>query len=314
MKTATITDAVSFFYENDRFLLVTHKRPDGDTLGSAGALCLALRRMGKTAYLYRNPQVTEKYLGYVAHLFSSEDFAPKKTVMIDLADVGLFPVGFSGNADFCIDHHPTNSFYATSTFIHPEKSSCGEIVLELIQDLCGSITSEEANLLYMAVSTDTGCFQYANTSAATHTAAAALISAGADIARLNKELFRTFSLSRLKLEGMVFATLRSHMNGKINIAVITLDMMEKAGATEDDCDDLASLPGRVSGNIASAMIREISPTHCKISARSSKEVNVSAICARFGGGGHTMAAGCELDMNPDQAAETFRKLFEEALA
>lgn len=313
MKTATIADTAGLLRENNNFLLITHKRPDGDTLGSAGALCLALRRIGKTAYLYKNPQVTEKYLKYVDSLFAPENFVPEKTVAVDLADVGLFPLGFYGRVDLCVDHHPTNSFYADSTYLLPERASCGEIILDIIKMLTGSVTSDEADLLYTAISTDTGCFQYANTTAETHLAAAELFSSGCNAIQINKELFRSDSLSRLLLEGFIFSNLRSYMNGKINIATVTLEMMEKSGATEDDCDDLASLPGRVSGNLASALIRETSPGQCKVSARSSGDVDVSAICAKFGGGGHTRASGCDLDMSPDDAAELFKTLYKEAL-
>lgn len=309
----TTTEACSFLRKHDFFLLLTHKRPDGDTLGSAGALALALRRIGKTAYLYKNPQITDKYIGYVDSLFAPEDFTAQTVVAVDIADTGLLPAGSSGMTDLCIDHHPTNSFYAENTLVFPERSSCGEVVLALIKELCENLTAEEADLLYIAVSTDTGCFQYSNTDAETHRAAAELISAGCNAASLNKALFRSSSPARIMLEGLIFSSLRSEMDGKINIAVVTLEMMEKSGASEDDCDDLASLPGRVAGNIVSAVIREVSPNRCKVSARSGGSVNVSAICARFGGGGHLAAAGCELDGTPDDVASLFIKLYKEAL-
>ena len=123
--------------------------------------------MGKTAYLFPNPETTARYLPYVAQFFAPADFVPACVVAVDIATPDLFPQGFSGAVDLCVDHHPSNRLYAGDTLLHAEKSACGEAVLELIELLTGSVTEQEANLLYIAVTTDTGCFQYANTNAAT---------------------------------------------------------------------------------------------------------------------------------------------------
>ena len=185
----------------------------------------------------------------------------------------------------------------------PEKAACGEIILELAQELGCGMDRQIADLLYIAISTDTGCFLYRNTTADTHRAAAAVMDAGANYGDLNKLLFRTMSEARMKLEGMIYSGIRRYKDGKINVAVITLDMMEKSGATENDCDDLAALAGRLEGSRCSATIREEAPGVSKISLRSNEEVNSSAVCALFGGGGHPMAAGCRMDCPPEEARE-----------
>lgn len=286
---------------HDNILLVTHLRPDGDTLGSAGALCSALRRLGKTAFLYNNPQITENYLRFVESYIAPEGFIPEYIVAVDLADTGLFPEGFDGHVDFCVDHHPSNSGYADETIVWADKASCGELVMELIKTMCGSVTAEEADLLYIAVSTDCGCFVYGNTTAETHIAAAELIRLGANHKWLNRELFRMTSAARLRLEGMIFSGLHSYRDCKINFAIVTLDMMEKAQATENDCDDLASLAGRVRGSRVSVTIRELEKgKKCKVSVRTGEEVNASEVCANFGGGGHAMAAGCTVDAGVEE--------------
>lgn len=287
---------------NDDILILTHKRPDGDTLGSAAALCSALRRLGKTAHLYKNPQITENYMRYVSDYIEPEGFKPRYTVAVDLADIGLFPENFEGEVQLCFDHHPSNSGYADETLVWSDKASCGELILELIKTLCGNVTETEASLLYIAVSTDTGCFVYGNTTAETHITAAELIGLGADYRELNRELFRMSSAARLKLEGYIFAGLHSYRDNKINIATVTLDMMESAGATENDCDDLAALAGRVRGSRVSVTIRELEKgKKCKVSVRTGLEVNASELCAMFGGGGHIMAAGCTMDCSVEEA-------------
>ena len=164
--------------QRDDFLILSHLRPDGDTLGSGAALCSALRRVGKTAYIVRNPEIVARTLPYVEPFFAPEDFAPGCVVAVDIATPELFPLGFAGAADFCIDHHPSNSGYAGVTLLRETLSACGEAVLALIEAMTGSVTAREATLLYIAVTTDTGCFQYMNTNADTLRCAARLIDLG----------------------------------------------------------------------------------------------------------------------------------------
>ena len=297
----TMNECVQALRSHDRFLLLTHIRPDGDTLCSAAALCAALRRMGKKAVLYRNPGVTETYQPLVEPYFG--EAAPGDyTVSVDVADVTMLPPGWEGAVDLAIDHHPANPGYADGTYVDGSKASCGEIVMRLILTLCGDLSKAEANLLYVAVSTDSGCFCYGNTTAETLRAAAQLIDCGAENAALNKQFFRSYSFARLKLESMVYAELQSLRDHKINVAVITREMMEASGACEDDCDDLASLPGRVRGNVVGITIRELEEGLCKVSLRTNDQLDAAAVCARFGGGGHKMAAGCTLNTDPDIAA------------
>ena len=305
----TIRECAAALKENDNFLILTHTRPDGDTLGSAAALCSALRRAGKRAALCPNPEITERYLPFVAPYLGKETEGGF-VVSVDVAGEGMFPIGFSGKADLCIDHHPGNPGYAARTFLDATKASCGEIVMQVIEEFCGDLTPEEASLLYTAVSTDCGCFVYGNTRAETHQAAAHLIACGAEHHRLNKELFRSFSFSRLKLEGFIIESLQSYRNNAINVAVVTLDMMRRSGATEDDCDDLTSLAGKVRGNRVSITVRELAPGSSKGSVRTDGSVDANAVCARFGGGGHKMAAGCKQELAPEELAARLRAAVE----
>lgn len=287
----------------DNYLIVSHLRPDGDTLGSSGALCHALRRLGKTAYMFNNIEITEKYAAYVSEFAAPESFRAQKIISVDIADTGLFALGFEGDVDLCIDHHPSNSRYAEKLLLGEKKSACGEIVLELIMELCGNIDETEAQLLYIAISTDTGCFQYSNTNAATFRAAAQTVEAGADVHEINQRFFRKTSKARILLESMIYDGMTFHKNDAVVIATVTLSMMEKAGATENDCDDLASLSGRPETALVSVTIRELEGGKSKISVRSGPEVNSSDICAVYGGGGHAMAAGCSMDCGVAQAKE-----------
>ena len=286
--------------DRDAILILSHLRPDGDTLGSGAALCSALRRMGKTAYLFPNPETTARYLPYVAQFFAPADFVPACVLAVDIATPDLFPQGFSGAVDLCIDHHPSNALYAGDTLLHAEKSACGEAVLELIGLLTGSVTEQEANLLYIAVTTDTGCFQYANTNAATLRAAARLLELGADNRKISMDFFRKISRARMALVGQIYAGMRFFRDGQVAIAVVTRALIDAVHATDDD---IAGLPGRAEGVVVSVTIRELADGRSKISVRSNPEVDSCNICAVYGGGGHKMASGCTLACDTETAVE-----------
>ena len=298
----------------DRILLVTHRNPDGDTMGSAAALCSALRRCGKTAYLYPNRQVIAKLLPFVEHFYAPAEFTPDYVITVDVATEKMFADGFSGPVDLCIDHHPSNSHYAAGELIDPDRAATGEIVLDVIRALCASLTKDEADLLYIALTTDCGCFQYANTDAHALRTAAELLEAGADNSRLNQLFFRKVSAARLKLEGLIYNSMSFYKDGKVVFAIVTDEMLTQAGATEDDCDDLAGLAGRAECGSVSITIRDWPGGASKVSVRSGADFDSCALCARFGGGGHKMAAGCNLPVPPLAARELLLEAIDEVWA
>ena len=307
----TAQECSQLLLSKNNILIITHTNPDGDTLCSAAALCSALRRAGKRANLFRNPAVTTKYMPHVEKYFAPKSFKSKYIVSVDVATEKMFAEGFDGAIDLCIDHHPTNSHYAKKELVCPDKAACGEIVLAVIKEMCGGITQEEADLLYIAVTTDTGCFQYLNTNAATFRAAAELLEYGADTGMVNVKFFRKASRARLKLEGMIYSTMGFYRDGKISVAIITKEMLRQAGAGEEDCDDLAGLAGRAEGASVNITIRERDNGSSKVSVRTGRDVSSSDICAVFGGGGHAMAAGCTIDCPPEKARDMLLAVIDE---
>lgn len=296
-------ECAEYLDNNDRYLILTHNNPDGDTAGSAAALCSFLNRKGKTAFLFPNPQFTDKLRHYVGKFIAKDGYEHEHVIAVDIAEKSLFPNGFEGDADICIDHHPSNRLYAGDTLLEPEMASCGEAVRKLIKTMKGRLTKEEATLLYIAVSTDTGCFRYTNTKADTLNAAAELLKAGADNGEINLVFFRKVSAARLKLEGLIYSNIRLFRNGEVAIAVVTKDIIEKSGASDEDMDDIASLVGRIEKASICITVREKDNGMCRVSVRTGKDVNASEICALFGGGGHSAAAGCIIKAEPERAVE-----------
>ena len=288
-----ITECAEWLLGRDNFLLLTHRRPDGDTLGSAVALANALRSRGKTIYLFENPEVTDRYLSYVQDFYAPAAFVPEFVISVDLASPSMMPVNVgehAGSVALSIDHHPSNSNYAEHTLLDHTRAACGEIVYELLE-LLGFVDAVSATALYIAVATDTGCFSYDNTTANTFHVASKLVEYGADAAYLNRYLFRSKSRGRIAIEGTVFSSMEFLFDNRAAVVVLTNEMIKKAGASEDDMENIAAFPVMVDGIEAGALIRELPDGRCKISMRSGASVDSNAICARFGGGGHSSAAG-----------------------
>ncbi len=299
-----VNECAQFIQTHDNFLLITHRRPDGDTLGSAGALCLALRSIGKTAFLIKNSETIDKYAEYVADLEADENYKPDTIVSVDMAAETMFPKNFEAETiHLCIDHHVSNTFYAEKVLLNENKAACGELVFEVCEAIGAKIDKRCAELLYIAITTDTGCFQYLNTSPDTLRTAARLMEIGADCGTIVSTFFRKISRARMKLEAMIYESIRSYKDGEINIVIISKAMIEAAEAGENDCDDLAGIAGRVEGSKCSVTIKEVDENSCKVSVRSGKDVNAGEVCAKFGGGGHPMAAGCFMKYSTEKSRE-----------
>lgn len=312
MKTdMTIRETADWLKARDNFLVLTHLRPDGDTLGCAAGLVQGLGRAGKTAYILFNPEATPRYTTYVEKHWAPDGFEPSYIISVDTASQGVFQVNAKDYLDrvtLCIDHHPSNAGYAEHRCLDASKASCGEIIYEILLAMGIIIDAEAATSLYVAVSTDTGCFQFANTTANTLRVAAALVDAGAPIGELNRELFRKKAKSRILLEAMITSGMEFYFDGAVAVATITRDMMDKAGASENEMDDVAAIPGSIEEVIVGVTIREMSgPKDCKVSVRTTPLVNASDLSARFGGGGHAMAGGFSLEAT---VQETKRRLLD----
>ena len=291
----TCAEVVKFLQEHDNYLILTHKRPDGDAIGCSVALAELLRGMGKTAWLPAVSDATALFDEYLEGQLAPAEFAAETVVSVDLASLSLLPdhaAAWRDRIDLSIDHHTSNEGYAKQTWLEGDRASCGELLFELAEAL-GIMHRTVANALYVAVSTDCGCFVYSNTTANTHRVASALMEYGAEYRRLNKKHFRTKSLARMKLEGLILQRMRLHRGGTLAVAPVSLAMMAEVGAGEADAEDLSALVGQIRGVLYSATIRELTPGECKISLRSGDpNFHASHACARVGGGGHAAAAGC----------------------
>ena len=302
----TALEAAEFLKAHDGYLILTHVRPDGDTIGCAAGLCRALRQAGKEAYVLENPEATSLFTPYLEGLLSPQGYEPDTVVAVDMAARGLFPENakqYLEGVDLTIDHHPSQEFYAKHTCLDAGRAACGELMYDIVH-LLGGITPEIGEALYVAVSTDCGCFVYSNTTPATHRVAAQLMETGFDPYPVNRRHFRTKSFKRLKIEGMLAAGMELRDNGQTALVFLTLDMLREVGAEERDIDDISAFVGQVEGVKNGITLRELRPGECKLSLRTDPgDLNASAVCALLGGGGHAAAAGATIEGTMEQARE-----------
>ena len=291
----TLMETVSFLKANDNFMILTHRRPDGDTVGSAAALCRALRALGKTAFLSANDGITKRLAPFAEGLFAPAGYAPDTVVAVDIADEKLFCASdehYKGKVDLCIDHHPTNTGYAKHLLLQAEEAATGAVVWQITGELGADKTREICNAVYLAIATDTGCFKYANTTPCCHHAAAECIELGADFHPINTAFFVVKTPARLALESEMFAGLVTSRDNRACAAVISRDFIEKVNADMDDLDNLSSLLMQLEQVKVGALLTEnVQRGTYKLSVRSRAPVNAAAICKKFDGGGHERASG-----------------------
>ena len=307
----TVQEAAARLRQMNNVLLLTHVRPDGDTIGSAAALCQALRDMGKTAYLLYNPEITDTYAPYAEPYWASEGFVPEHIVSADIAALNLLPdnaAAYASRVELTIDHHGSQEFFAAETCLDADAAACGEIIYRVIRELT-AVTPAIALLLYVAISTDTGCFVYANTTADTHRIAAELLETGIDVGPVNKVLFRTKSKTRLAMEARMVADMELYDGDRVVVMSIPLSLRQELHATEADIEELSSLAALVEGTDCGITLRELKPGRVKLSLRTGPRVDARAVCQRLGGGGHTAAAGATVDGTLEDAKALILKAY-----
>ena len=297
-----ISDVAARLRGMDRVLILTHVRPDGDTVGCASALCQALRDMGKEAYLLYNPEITATYAPYAADYWAPEGWVPQHVVSTDVAVLDLLPDNAAPYRDriaLAIDHHPSHSYFAAESYVDASAAACGEILYAVIRELT-AITPAIALRLYVAIATDCGCFVYSNTAASTHRIAAELMAHDFGVAEVNKTLFRTKSKVRLGMEAHMAAHMELYDSDRVVVMTIPLSLREEMHATEADIEELSSLAALVEGTDCAVTLRELRPGVIKVSLRTGPRVNATQVCARLGGGGHRAAAGATVNGTMDE--------------
>lgn len=296
----TVKEAAALLCASDRILILSHTKPDGDTLGSGFAMLYALRAIGKTVRISCSDGFPARFhfLYENADLQNQPVFEPAFVLAVDIASPKLLGENnafYQDKIDLCIDHHPSNDRYTTHLLLEDQAAATAEIIFRLVQEMGVEIDRQIAACIYTGIATDTGCFRYSNVTANTLRISAALIDTGFDSYTINKQMFETKSVGRMALERMALDTLEYHYDGRMAMIVITMQAAVQTGVPEEDMDGISAYPRQIEGVIAGVTLRQKAENHYRISLRTGVEIDAAAVCAKFGGGGHARAAGCSFE-------------------
>lgn len=311
----SLNEVANIIKSKNYIYILTHMFPDGDTLGSAYALCRALQIMGKKAKVVYSGKMSSKY-EFMKCYVNDEDFYPEFVMSVDVASMRLIDdslAEYKNNIELCIDHHISNEYYADVTFVDPMASANAEIIYSLITYLGVKIDKKIAECLYVGISTDTGCFKYSNVTSKTHMVVSDLITKDIELERLNTDLFITENKKMISLKKMIYNIMEYHFEDRCALIYVTKDMMERCGISDDEIDGIASIPKGIEGVQIGVTLRERDDNIYKVSVRTSGLINSAKLCSEYGGGGHIHAGGCEIKGTIEEVKSQFLSTIREQL-
>ncbi len=301
-----------------RFIVASHARPDGDAIGSAMAMALALRELGKHATVVTDgiPPVFLQPFPAVAEMQITPEVTESFDAALimecsDLARTGVR--GLERSPVMNIDHHPGNKAYGAINWIDESAAACGEMAFTLIEALGVTITKEIATHVYLAILTDTGSFHFSHLSPRTYEIARRCVEAGADPQWIARTHYDSNSLARVRIFGAVMNAMAIVDEGRVALLAITRQVMDELGGTNDDLEGLINFPLTVKDIEAVAFFKEVGDGDWRVSLRSKGNVNTGAIARQFAGGGHTNASGCSAKGALEDVNKQFAQLLGEAI-
>ncbi len=305
MKTDTpLAEIAEVLRTRQRFAIMSHVRPDGDALGCTIAMALCLRQLGKDVVAWNEEGVLEKFHYLPGHEIVTQPPAePQEVEVAIVLDTSVqdrigrcLPAVKHADVWINIDHHVTNPRFGDLVHIDPSAPATGQILYELFRGCDLPLTYEMADNLYVAISTDTGSFQYSGTTARTYEIAAELIRAGVNVADLSRKMYENYPRRRLELLRALLNTLRFTSADRCASIALTQAVAAQLGALPEDNEGLIDHIRAIQGVQVAAFFEELPEGKVRLSLRSKDErFNASALCAQFGGGGHPLAAGARIN-------------------
>lgn len=302
----SVSRAAELLMQRDNITLLCHRRPDGDTVGSAFALYYALKTLGKEVRVLCADPLPKLYdYLYPEYKPGRILYEPVEYVVaVDVATAGMLgglEERYGTMVDLCIDHHPSNSDYAAQTCLWSEAGACAEPMAAIIKAIGLPVSGRIAECIYTGLATDTGGFRYSNTSAGSMRLAAEIMESGVDTARLNTRIFESESKAKVLAEAAMMSALQFYADDRIAVMPVTLAVRAATGVTGEELEDVAGIPRKIEGVQLGITIKE-HEDECHISLRSKEPVNADEIAKVFGGGGHRFAAGCTIKASVEEAA------------
>jgi phosphoesterase RecJ-like protein len=313
-----LSRVVEALHSRRRFLISSHSRPDGDSIGSSMAMAYALRALGKQADVVHADPAPGPLLQFPGvadiRIAARVEGAYDAAIIMECGDLGR--TGVAGLERYFlvnIDHHPGNTGYGDVRWFDPAAAACGEMVFDLVQALGAPLTLEVATHVYLAILTDTGSFHYSSISPRTFDICRQVLEAGVDPVAVARDVYDSNNMGRLKLFGSVLGSMQIDPTGRIAIVYLDHDMARAAGGTYEDTEGLINLPLTVKEILAVVFFKQIEGEQYRVSMRSKGDIDIGAIAKEFQGGGHKNAAGCTVSGPIDALQKTFIRRIEAAI-
>lgn len=311
-----ILETIGHYLKNyNYFLIVGHKDPDGDAIGSSLALYKALLEFGKNVIVANTSKISDLYffLDDTKNIkLLQKNEKAQVIITVDSADFDRTNLDKDYVKDkilINIDHHPTNTFFGNINYVIPQAAATGCLIYEILKSNDIPISTKTAEYLYLSILTDTGSFRYSSTSSNAFRIASELIDLGVQPWKIAYNIYESKKLTTLKLMGLAINTIATYYNDKLTIMYITQDMYRDTNTTSDDTEGFVNIARSVKGCEVGALLREDKPNYIKVSLRSKDQVDVSKIALSFGGGGHKNAAGFELVGSIEEIKERLIQAF-----
>ncbi|KXG75797.1 Bifunctional oligoribonuclease and PAP phosphatase NrnA [Thermotalea metallivorans] len=304
----------------EHIFILPHVLPDGDTIGSSLALFLALKKVGKKPYVLLSDDIpyhlTFLPIGDIQREIA-ETITPDLVIAVDCSDMERLGSRRKyieqASISLNIDHHITNTRFASVNWVDDEAAATGEMIYTLIKDMGISLDQEIATCLYAAITTDTGSFKYSNTTPKTHRIAAELLASGIPLNGITTEIYQNKPAYQVKLLSVVLNTLEFCYSGKLALLHVTQDMLDGTGAKVSDTDGLIEYARDIKGVEVGVLLKELEPGEIKVGFRSKYNIDVSKVAGQFGGGGHTKASGCTIKGDMKNVKEAVVNAFKNIL-
>ena len=301
-----------------RFVLSSHSRPDGDSIGSQLAMAYALQAMGKEVTVVNADPAAPPLMAFPGvpeiRIAPSADGDFDAAIIMECGD--LKRTGVTGLDRFFvinIDHHPGNTGFGQINWFNAGAAACAEMVYEVVRALGVPLSKEIATHIYLAILTDTGSFHYSSMSTRTFDICRECLDAGVDPAQVARMVFDSNNLGRLKLFGAVLNLMQIDPSGRIATLHVDHEMTRAAGGTYEDTEGLVNMPLTVKDIVASVFFKQEQGNEYRVSLRSKGDIDVNAIAKVYGGGGHKNASGCTLTGALDELQKMLTKQLEGAI-
>jgi phosphoesterase RecJ-like protein len=318
MSSRELTEIVEAVRARRRFVLSSHARPDGDSIGSQLAMAYALRAIGKEARVVNVDPAPPPIMAFPGvpqiEITSRADGDFDAAIIMECGDLARTGVaGLDRYFVINIDHHPGNTAYGRINWFDATAAACGEMVFDLVRALGAPLSLEIATHIYLAILTDTGSFHYSSISPRTFDICRQTIEAGVDPVLVARNVYDSNNMGRLKLFGSVLSAMQIDGTGRIAIVYLDHEMARAAGGTYEDTEGLINLPLTVKEIQAVVFFKQIEGDQYRVSMRSKGEIDIGAVAKQFGGGGHKNAAGCTVTGAIDALQKLFIEHMERAI-